>query len=124
VDTATWTPVGRPLGRHAGPVLNADISRDGTMLVTASFDATARLWDLTTYQALGAPLPGQADHPAAAQFTPDGTHLIAAYDTGRAYRWDVRSATWNLKACTLAGRRLSRAEWADLLPRHEYEPAC
>jgi WD40 repeat protein len=123
-DTATWTPVGRPLGRHAGPVLTADISRDGAMLVTASFDASARLWDLTTYEALGAPLPGQADHPAAAQFTPNGTHLIAAYDTGRAYRWDVRPATWKRQACTLAGRRLTRSEWSELLPGHEYKPIC
>ena len=94
------------------------------MLVTASFDATARLWDLTTYEALGAPLPGQADHPAAAQFTPDGTHLIAAYDTGRAYRWDVRPATWKRQACALAGRQLTRAEWSELLPRQHYEPTC
>ena len=123
-DTTTWTPVGRPLGRHAGPVLTADISRDGSMLATASFDATARLWDLTTYEALGAPLPGQPDHPAAARFTPDGTHLIAAYDTGRAYRWDVRPAIWKRRACTLAGRRLTRSEWSELLPRQRYEPTC
>jgi hypothetical protein len=57
-------------------------------------------------------------------FTPDGRHLFASYVSGRAYRWDMRLASWRAKACAVAGRNLTRSEWAQLGPAREYEPVC
>jgi hypothetical protein len=62
--------------------------------------------------------------PVVPIFTPDDTHLIAAYQNGRAYRWDIRPASLVRHACEVAGRRLTRAEWAEFLPGRAYEPAC
>jgi hypothetical protein len=57
-------------------------------------------------------------------FTPDGTHLLAGYETGDAYLWDIRPASLIRHACRTAGRRLTRAEWQELLPGRDYDPAC
>ena len=57
-------------------------------------------------------------------FTPDGSRLIATYANGRAFRWDLRPERLLREACEVAGRRLTRTEWAEFLPGHDYEPAC
>jgi hypothetical protein len=61
---------------------------------------------------------------AVARFAPDGAHVYVVYANGQGYRWDVRSAAWERQACRVAGRRLTRAEWADALPDRPYAPAC
>ena len=99
------------------------MSPDGRTLATGGPDGTVRLWDLPTQQPLGAPLPGLTDRYLIPQFTPDGAHLFAIAP-GRAYRWDVRPASWARHACATAGRKLTRSEWADVLPDRDYDPAC
>ena len=75
-------------------------------------------------QAVGAPLTGVHKSPVVPSFTPDGTHLLAAYDTGDAYLWDIRPESLVRQACRIAGRRLTRAEWNEFLPRRDYDAAC
>ena len=58
------------------------------------------------------------------EFTPDGAYLFAITDAGRAYRWDIRPSSWARHACAVAGRKLTRGEWADALPDRDYDPAC
>ena len=60
----------------------------------------------------------------SAHFAPDGAHVYAVFANGRGYRWDVRPSSWERQACTVAGRRLTRAEWHDALPDRPYKPAC
>jgi hypothetical protein len=38
--------------------------------------------------------------------------------------WDIRSSSLVRQACRVAGRRLTRAEWAEFLPGRAYAPAC
>jgi WD40 repeat protein/DNA-binding SARP family transcriptional activator len=123
-STKDWTPVTRLFTGHAGAVIWAAISGDNRTLATASTDGSVRLWDIESEQAVGAPLPGLAGHTAVPLFTPDGTGLIAGYDTGQAFRWDIRPASLVRRACTVAGRRLTRIEWNEFLPGRDYEPAC
>ena len=52
------------------------------------------------------------------------SRLVATYASGRAYVWDIRPASLVRQACRVAGRRLTRAEWAEFLPGRAYEPAC
>src|SRR5262249_61460976 len=42
VSQARWR---RGLGRHEAPVVSAAFSPDGSRIVTASWDRTARIWD-------------------------------------------------------------------------------
>jgi WD40 repeat protein len=122
-DTRTWAR-GRPLIGHTRPVLTIDLSPDGRTLATTSLDGTTRLWDLPSGRGIGTPLPGVADHPLSAAFVDGGTHLVTVYDNGAGYLWDVRPRSWARRACEVAGRTLTRAEWHDALPERDYAPAC
>jgi WD40 repeat protein len=123
-DTRTWRLRGRPIAAHDGPVVTVNLSPDGQTLATTSDDGTTRLWDVATGQPIGAALPGLARHDAAAAFVDHGTHLVTLDDTGRGYLWDTRPRAWAQRACEIAGRTLTRAEWTDALPERKYAPAC
>jgi WD40 repeat protein len=56
-------------------VTSAAFSPDGTRIVTASFDATARLWDATTGAAI-ATLKGHEKNVNSAAFSPDGRRIV------------------------------------------------
>ena len=49
---------------------------------------------------------------------------FAVYDNGRATLWNLDPADLQRRACAVAGRRLTRAEWAAALPGRSYAPAC
>jgi WD40 repeat protein/DNA-binding SARP family transcriptional activator len=123
-STTDWTPVTRTFAGQAGIAFSAAFSSDSRTLVTGSDDGALRLWDVETEQAVGAPLPGPTGHFAAPFFTPDDNAVIAGYDTGQAIRWDMRPASLIRRACRLAGRTLTREEWAEFLPGRDYDPAC
>jgi WD40 repeat protein len=122
LSTATWNRVTASLAADGNGWLA--FTRDGDTLAVGNADGTVRLWDVASGQAIAAPLPGIAHAAAGPIFTPGDTHLIAALATGRAYRWDIRSASLIRQACTIAGRRLTRAEWDEFLPGTDYAPAC
>jgi WD40 repeat protein/DNA-binding SARP family transcriptional activator len=123
-DTRTWEPRGRPLVAHTGAVDTVDLSPDGRILATASDDGTTRLWDVASRRPIGTTLPGLAELDAAAAFVDGGTHLVTLHDNGRGYLWDIQPRSWARRACAVARRTLTRAEWADALPERTYAPAC
>ena len=76
-----------PLLEHRGDVESAVFSRDGTRIVTASGDKTARVWDAATGKPVTDPLEHQAAVTSAA-FSPDGNRVVTASDkTARV--WDA-----------------------------------
>jgi DNA-binding SARP family transcriptional activator/WD40 repeat protein len=122
-DTRTWRH-GAALVGHTGPLITVNLSPDGRTLATTSQDGTTRLWDLASGRAIGTPLPGIAHHWVSAAFVDGGRGLVTVYDTGRGYLWDVSPQSWARRACDIAGRVLTRAEWKDALPERPYDPAC
>jgi WD40 repeat protein len=108
----------------AGSISSVDANPESRTLVTAGTDGQIRLWDLPSRLPIGTPLPGPENLNAVAFFAPDGNHVLAVFADGRGYRWDVRPRSWQHQACTVAGRRLTRAEWHDALPDRPYAPAC
>ena len=58
-----------------------------------------------------------------AELLPGGDRLAVFAERG-GYVWDVRPEAWERRACAVAGRRLTRAEWEAALPGREYAPAC
>ena len=123
-STRTWKPVSRKLSGHTDAVLDVAFSPDGRTLASGALDGNVRLFDLATQQPLGAPLRALPNRVVEPEFTPDGAFLFAFTNEGQAYRWAARPADWARRACAVAGRSLTRAEWSGVLPGREYDPAC
>jgi WD40 repeat protein len=75
---------------HAGTVADVAFSPDGTVIVTGSYDGTARTWEVAT----GQPLVTFAGHDSAVYgvaFSPDGTRIATASRDETARVWDAVS---------------------------------
>jgi WD40 repeat protein len=92
-DAATGKPLSPPL-QHQDRVVSAAFSLDGTRVVTASEDRTARVWDAATGKPLSPPLQHQAA-VASAAFSLDGTRVVTASDN-IARIWDLPLASGTL----------------------------
>ena len=77
---------------HKREVIDAEFSPDGTRVVTASLDGTARLWDSRTGKEVTIPLV-HGDAVAAATFSPDGARVVTASADQTARIWDSRTGT-------------------------------
>ena len=73
---------------HDGPVRAAAFSPDGKVIVTASDDLTARLWEAGAARPIGPPMRHPASVSSAA-FSPDGRTIFTGDDSGAARFWDV-----------------------------------
>ena len=78
------------LSGHAKALGSAAFSPDGSRVVTASMDGTARLWDATTGAVL-ATLSGHMGIVFSAVFSPDGTRVVTASSDNTARLWDGKS---------------------------------
>jgi WD40 repeat protein/tetratricopeptide (TPR) repeat protein len=78
----------RILFGHEGVVNSAAFSSDGTHIVTASDDRTARLWDAETGKQIGAPFVGHKGAVESAAFSPDGKRILTASDDKSVRLWD------------------------------------
>ena len=85
VSTAKWRLA---LGGHDGAVWSAAFSPDGSRIVTASMDKTARIWDAATGKEI-AVLRGHEDGVHSAAFSPDGSRIVTASDDKTARIWDA-----------------------------------
>ncbi len=78
------------LSGHQDRVTSATYSGDGTRIVTASMDKSARVWDSLTGAQL-AQLTGHSGLVESAAFSPDGTRIVTASDDKTARIWDART---------------------------------
>ncbi len=124
-DLVTGRPLSGFLEGHGGPAHSAAFSPDGAILATAGPDGSPILWDVKSHKQLGSPLPGPFQQTRVnVAFAPDGRSLIAHYYDGQAWRWDVDASSWRDRACSVAGRNLTRDEWEKFVPGRRYRPTC
>jgi WD40 repeat protein len=99
------------LSGHTERVFDAEYSPDGTHIVTAAADMTARIWDVATGAEL-LRLSGHTDRIFAARYSPDGTRIVTASRDKTARVWDVKTGRTLL---TLSGH-------ADRIDSATYSP--
>ena len=83
-------PAGRithHLGTHIHQYHGVAISPDGSKMVTANRDRTARLWDVASGQCLMV-FQGHTDELRRAAFMNDGEHAVTTADDGTLRLWD------------------------------------
>jgi len=127
---ALYRPLGQRLDGHSDRVSDLAYSDDGAILVTASKDKTARLWDAATGKGLWAVPPLAHDAPvSSASF--GGGYLVSTSEAGTGYIWQVAKhaadqwqvtqlAKWDigaeddthLAAISEDGRRIATASYA------------
>ncbi len=73
---------------HTGPINAAKFSPDAKLVVTASEDKTARVWDAATGKTV-AVLRGHTGPVETAEFSPDGKLVVTASDDGTARVWEA-----------------------------------
>lgn len=72
-----------------GAVAAADISPDGKLLVTGSWDQSAKIWDVATGKALRKLDGLHQGYVNSVEFSPDGMLVLTASDDGSARLWDT-----------------------------------
>jgi dipeptidyl aminopeptidase/acylaminoacyl peptidase len=115
--------VGQPLKGHNGGVNSLDFAPRGSTLVTLSDDGKLRLWDVATRKLIGAALPA-SNTGGSVHFFPDGKHVIGVFGSGTGIVWSVDPAAWAARACSIAHRNLTPAEWTEFLGHRKYHNVC
>jgi WD40 repeat protein len=123
-DVASGQPLSLPLAGHSGRVTALVFSPNGLTLASGGSDGRLLLWEVTTGQLIGVPLTEFGGRLTALAFSPDGQTLYSGTVDGAVSRWEVGVEVWIARACALAGRNLTRAEWEHFFPDRGYSSTC
>jgi WD40 repeat protein len=100
-----------------------EFSPDGRTLAISGYEPVASLWDVETGTQIGPQLTA-GDRRTMIDLSSDGRMLLEVHGNGQGAVWDVAPESWKRRACDLANRTLTSAEWEEFLPGRPYEPAC
>ncbi|HEY1740637.1 MAG TPA: hypothetical protein VGI86_18125, partial [Acidimicrobiia bacterium] len=124
LDAHTGTPQGPPIAFNRGLVGGIAYTPDSNTIAFGQNDGSIFLVDARSGQSLGAPLTGHTQLVVGMAFMADGEHLASTGYDGTVRVWDLDTAPLVARACTMAGRNLTRAEWTQYLPGRPYQPVC
>jgi WD40 repeat protein len=114
--------LGEPLVGGVGARFGVAFSSDGSLVATAGDDRSVVLWDVASRQRLGS-MFGHLGASEGIVFSPEDRTLLTTGDDGKLILWDLLPATWEARACALAGRNLTRAEWTQFV-QGDYRRTC
>jgi WD40 repeat protein len=107
-------------------LLQAEWLPDSRTLAISSADGAVRLFDTARRQPRGPAISVAGDRrPAHVHLVPvTGDELVALSGERPGRRWSLDPDDWVERACAIAGRTLTRDEWAQYLPDRPYRPVC
>lgn len=94
------------------------------VLAYGTNDGKLYFWDIPSHRLIAPAFSGITGAVTSLQFSPDQHVMVSGSDTGQVLSWDFNPASWIDKACQLAGRNLSRVEWAQYFPGEDYRKTC
>jgi WD40 repeat protein len=95
----------------------------GLFATTGDHDDAVKLWSTSSLQQEGPALSAVHGSDSTAAFAAGG-RLLVVQDRGDAFSWPTALGTWERRACAVAGRNLTRPEWARLVARPNYARIC
>jgi WD40 repeat protein len=111
-----------PITAAASNVFGLAYSSDGRLLAAALRDGTTVLVDRASGELLGNPFPKVTGALPTVLFAAN-RDLVINY-VGTALAWPTDVATLERYACQVAGRDITPAEWANVLPNRPYQHVC
>lgn len=69
-------------------------------------------------------LPTDLTADPSISYLPDSSGLLVTANDGRTWTVNTRTSTWAARACRIAGRNLTQAEWQQFFPGSPYRPTC
>lgn len=119
---------GEPREVSPGFVLDLATNSQATRMATLGSDGDIILWDPATRQAVGQPLtpaPLGLPHGWIWFGADDGGEFIEVqYETASAVRYPIGTDTLVARACAIAGRELTAAEWQAMHGDAPQRPTC
>jgi WD40 repeat protein len=128
-DIATRKSIGRAFMGHIAGVKKVVFSPDGQTLASSSDGTDSKaynilLWDVATHQAIGQALIGHTSNIQGIAFSPDGRTLASGGWDRTLLLWDLNPESWMGRACRIANRNLTPAEWERYFPNQPYHKTC
>jgi WD40 repeat protein len=111
---------------HSDGITNFAFSSNGKTLASAGHDGKVILWDVsvpTVPEKIGV-LDGHSDTVNGVVFLSGGKLLISSSWDKTMVLWDLDPQSWLKKACQIAGRNFTQAEWQQYFPDEEYQKTC
>ncbi len=124
-DAANGKRLAPPLLADTEEITDVAFDQSGQRFVTTgNEDGTIKLWFTAGLQQEGPRLAADPGSTPAAAFEPGGGGLLVVDDRGGAFTWPTSLTAWQQRACSLAGRDLTRAEWAEFVGGPPYTTVC
>jgi hypothetical protein len=76
---------------HTAEVSSVAFNQDGTILASASYDHTVRLWNRATQKRIGQPLEGQGGQLMTVALSPDGKVVASGGDDQTVQLWNTKT---------------------------------
>ena len=125
-----WNPhngkrLAQPLLADANAIADVAFDPSGQRFaITGSGDGDVKVWFTASLEQEGPRLAADPGATATAAFEPDGSGLLVVDNDGGAFTWPMSLTAWEDRACSLAGRNLSRAEWSQFAAGGHYASVC
>jgi tetratricopeptide (TPR) repeat protein len=120
-DIGNRQAIGKALVGHTDQITSLAFNQEGTLLASGGRDGL-RVWDVGTGGLVGPLLTGALASQVAFAHSQGHSSLFA--DAGGIRQWPMDSRAWLDRACQIANRNLTQAEWETYFDEEPYHKTC